>query len=465
MPRIAELRRSTTDSHLAGLCGGIARHWGVDPKIVRVAAALLVFSSGIGLIAYAAGWLLIPREDRSLPLWKEKSSWARGRSDTTLWIIASIVGFVAFLALGSYFPFGVFPVVVVGLVWYFAVHRPRKSASAPRAVEQQPTARAFDQAAQQWAQRVQEQRSVSDNPNPAPTTWQNLNVTSPQPLTEAAPTQLSTPTAPRAAAMPTPPAAHLSVPQPAAPTVVEGFQPFNPHVTTNPVPSPLPAATGLVPFPERVGDAAPAKPKRRTLRWWIIALCASVLALVVVAESTNETAPAYAYPAAVLLVVGLTLAVAAFFTKPRGLVAVAVIAAVVTGITAAIPSHPSSWNVGTQEYSFATTAEIPRHTIRTDLGQLRIDLSNLTVTENRTMRVRVGTGETTIVVPRGDRVRIDWSVKAGSVMTPDGNTDGVRIEGTWPESTPSTSTGSAATPRLTIDLNVNMGDVTIEEAL
>ena len=62
MSSIWTIRRSTSDVKLAGLCGGIARHWGIDPVLVRVGWALLALSGGLGVVLYLAGWLLLPAD-------------------------------------------------------------------------------------------------------------------------------------------------------------------------------------------------------------------------------------------------------------------------------------------------------------------------------------------------------------------------------------------------------------------
>ncbi|MEA2228287.1 MAG: hypothetical protein QOF04_1917 [Solirubrobacteraceae bacterium] len=56
------LYRSRDDRMIAGVCGGLARYFGIDPVIVRVAAVALVFAGGAGLLAYLAAWLLVPDE-------------------------------------------------------------------------------------------------------------------------------------------------------------------------------------------------------------------------------------------------------------------------------------------------------------------------------------------------------------------------------------------------------------------
>ena len=61
-PAPRRLYRSRSDRVLAGVCGGIARYFNVDPVLVRVGAVALVFLGGAGLLAYIAAVLLIPNE-------------------------------------------------------------------------------------------------------------------------------------------------------------------------------------------------------------------------------------------------------------------------------------------------------------------------------------------------------------------------------------------------------------------
>jgi signal transduction histidine kinase/phage shock protein PspC (stress-responsive transcriptional regulator) len=45
---------------VAGVAGGIARRLGVDPVVIRIAFVVTALANGIGLIAYAIGWLVMP---------------------------------------------------------------------------------------------------------------------------------------------------------------------------------------------------------------------------------------------------------------------------------------------------------------------------------------------------------------------------------------------------------------------
>ena len=60
-----QLRRSYVNRHIAGVCGGIAEYFDLDPTTVRVAYVLLtVFSAAFpGILVYIILWILIPNRE------------------------------------------------------------------------------------------------------------------------------------------------------------------------------------------------------------------------------------------------------------------------------------------------------------------------------------------------------------------------------------------------------------------
>ncbi len=56
------LRRTHQDNMLAGVASGLARYFGVDVTIVRIAFVVLTIVGGAGIPLYLAGLLLIPEE-------------------------------------------------------------------------------------------------------------------------------------------------------------------------------------------------------------------------------------------------------------------------------------------------------------------------------------------------------------------------------------------------------------------
>jgi phage shock protein C len=59
------LRRSTQDRIIGGVLGGIARHYDLDPVLVRIAYVVLsILSAGFpGTLVYIILWIVIPTED------------------------------------------------------------------------------------------------------------------------------------------------------------------------------------------------------------------------------------------------------------------------------------------------------------------------------------------------------------------------------------------------------------------
>jgi len=56
------LYRSQTNRQVAGVCGGLADYFNVDPTLVRIIFLLLFFGMGNGFILYVVLWMVIPEE-------------------------------------------------------------------------------------------------------------------------------------------------------------------------------------------------------------------------------------------------------------------------------------------------------------------------------------------------------------------------------------------------------------------
>lgn len=56
-----KLYRSTTDRKIAGVCGGLAEYFEIDPVIVRIIAIILLLPGGLpGLLPYIILWVVVP---------------------------------------------------------------------------------------------------------------------------------------------------------------------------------------------------------------------------------------------------------------------------------------------------------------------------------------------------------------------------------------------------------------------
>ena len=54
------LYRSADNRRIAGIAGGIAEYFGVDPTPIRLLWLLAIFLGGSGILAYLIAWLVIP---------------------------------------------------------------------------------------------------------------------------------------------------------------------------------------------------------------------------------------------------------------------------------------------------------------------------------------------------------------------------------------------------------------------
>ncbi|NLG06259.1 MAG: PspC domain-containing protein [Candidatus Pacebacteria bacterium] len=61
---IKRLTRSKTDNIVAGVAGGLANYFEIDPVLVRLILALTFIPGGIpGLLIYIIAWIIMPLED------------------------------------------------------------------------------------------------------------------------------------------------------------------------------------------------------------------------------------------------------------------------------------------------------------------------------------------------------------------------------------------------------------------
>jgi phage shock protein PspC (stress-responsive transcriptional regulator) len=60
---VKRLHRSVRDCKIAGVCGGLAEYWDMDPTVVRVVWAVLTLFPPPMIIAYIVAWVVMPREE------------------------------------------------------------------------------------------------------------------------------------------------------------------------------------------------------------------------------------------------------------------------------------------------------------------------------------------------------------------------------------------------------------------
>ena len=57
-----QLYRSETNKMIAGVCGGLAEYFNIDPTIVRLLFVLILLFGGQSILVYIILWIVIPTE-------------------------------------------------------------------------------------------------------------------------------------------------------------------------------------------------------------------------------------------------------------------------------------------------------------------------------------------------------------------------------------------------------------------
>jgi phage shock protein C len=63
----AQLTRSETDRVIAGVAGGIAERFGLNPTLVRIAWVVSVLFGGFGILLYVVLWIALPAGKPQIP--------------------------------------------------------------------------------------------------------------------------------------------------------------------------------------------------------------------------------------------------------------------------------------------------------------------------------------------------------------------------------------------------------------
>ena len=61
------LYRSLNDRMIAGVCGGLAEYFDIDPVVVRIIAVILLLPGGLpGFLPYSILWIIVPENPDQL---------------------------------------------------------------------------------------------------------------------------------------------------------------------------------------------------------------------------------------------------------------------------------------------------------------------------------------------------------------------------------------------------------------
>lgn len=152
------ITRPTTGAVGAGVAIGLARKWQIDPTLLRVTFVVLAAISGIGVAAYAIGWLLMPRDGATEPPIHRVAPFTRTWNQGVLLAVMICLATVITLTLsGGTSSFGILAIAVA--IWVIMANRNRKPGPSP-------TPTPYEQAAESWRQRLIEQETPGYAPAP-----------------------------------------------------------------------------------------------------------------------------------------------------------------------------------------------------------------------------------------------------------------------------------------------------------
>ena len=392
---VARLRRTVGPYRkVAGVAGGLARHFDIDPVILRVAFVVLAIFGGGGILIYLALWLLLPDD--------EGSPATINLDPRNLSVALIIVGAISALALlgntwsGYHVPW---PLLLFGLLVALVVmnRQPRQHAGTQGPTPPVPPPYPYGDAG-----------------------FPTAPATTPYAASAYAPTT-ETPMNSTYAAPPAPPYS----PPPAPPY---GWQ-----QPTGPMPAPF------VPPPSR----------RRgpILFWFTLALITLALGVLGMVDVGGTDVPVSGYPALATAIAGGMLLVGSFYGRAGGIILLGLIGFFTLGVTSVAD------NVDTTSFTARpTVASAVANTYSESVGEVVIDLSDVTdpaALDGRDITVASGVGHVVVIVPPHTDVIAKATVGAGDLRVFGAQNDGLGVE--------MTKTHDVFDEVATINLDVQLG--------
>jgi len=106
---------------VAGVCGGLGEHFGVDPVVFRIVIAVASLFGGVGVLVYGLGWLLIPARGEERPVLRQvlAGRFDSGAAAATVVAVMGVTLFFTYLDAGfaPSVPILMVTAVVLFMVW------------------------------------------------------------------------------------------------------------------------------------------------------------------------------------------------------------------------------------------------------------------------------------------------------------------------------------------------------------
>jgi phage shock protein PspC (stress-responsive transcriptional regulator) len=413
----------------AGVAGGLARRWDIDPVLIRGGFVALALFGGIGVVLYGLAWLLFPQEDGRIHLQQAI------HGDITAGFVGSIILCLAALGgghgpwdngiwIGGFFPGGLLlTAAVVYGIWWLAHNR------------------------DQWG---------TANTSGAPTTASPTS----------SPATSSSATSSAATSSPATSSPVIGAPTAAGPAPVYGSAPSFPSGAER-------AGVEKRTKASKVRRARTRPPKALVRLTLGLALLAAAGVALLGSTQDWDTPPGLIAAATALLVIAVGVIVCGLIgRRAAGLAGLGFLLAVGTLIgagahEAGVRSGQNLTLVGSREWRPGTADEASSQ-FNLGVGDARLWLTDPAILTSAPagqpvrVRVRVGAGQFVLMVPRGVSTRVDVQMGAGQVIYPDGSThriDGGRDDDDIRHRT--ITSGPAGTPRIVVDVQQGAGEVEV----
>ena len=360
------LTRSRDDRVLGGVAAGIARSFAVDPIVIRILFVVAAVFAGVGVLAYVAGWLLLPEEDAPRGPVK-RVDWRQLAGCVLLgigllvtlgrfgfWIDEQVVWALGLIGIGG------------AVLWLRG--RDTRSGDAP---------------SQPW---------------PAP----------PDPTAPAAPSAPIAPTVPS-----------TPWPDPTAPTT--------PRWGAGPIPPLPPRGPDDPSAPWTRAPRRPPKPARQRSVLGILSFCLLLIGGGIVlglASSEVIDVSAAAVLGGAVAFIGATLVLGAWWGRAKWLIVPAVALSLVAAGFSAL-DVPLGGGIGERDHHPRSVAAVD-DSYELGIGSLKLDLRDVDFSGSTTsVDASIGIGELKVWVPDDVRVVLDEHVAIGSIENyAEHNTDG-----------------------------------------
>ncbi|WP_406137153.1 PspC domain-containing protein [Streptomyces sp. NBC_01089] len=424
-----QLRRHRSNKVVAGVCGGLGRHFDLDPVIFRVVLGVLAATGGVGLIFYGFAWLLIPLDDEDE---NEARRLLTGRVEgaSMAAVLFALIGCGLFLSMLHYVTVLVFAALLSLATAGSAVWSERRGLTAPEAPEPAAGQRAP-------GQKPAGQRTAGQKVPDAP------------PETKAPPT-------------------------PAGPSWWR--DPIIKDGTTGPVGSGyLWGPSDIAPGPPlsrgsagsaRSAPAANRGPRGIGGRLFLFALVAAALGTGVSRDGFPVTTSMQIGLACALGVFGLGMLLSSFVgrTGSGTLFLVVVTTALLAGVSALPKTVTTHW-MRTNWRPASVSAVHPGYQVGSGVGTLNLGRLSVPPGTSVRTRVEVGAGRAAVVVPKNVTVRLHAEVGLGDIQLPGENQQDIDISPARDRTvTLAPQSGGRAGGTVDLHLKVGMGQAEVTRA-